>query len=351
MTISATVIRAISTVHVRKWAAAAVDPMTGSPVPPGVTLPAPPAPSPVDATPPVPGSTQPAPVVPPAAAPATPSLPAPSGALPPVATPPTTPPVPAMPPVAHPAPATPSTAAVSPASPAAGSKPSITDSLLNIGKHYANKALSGASNAITAHTNTAVDEQLGSQLDGLKAMPDQTVMSTAGDLFSDPRNWAVPVGMLLTLFGGSTGKLLGGLMMGGGAVDLYQRYKGVEGLGATPQGQNMVKQLLTFKDPTGKPMPFGNLQEMMKANPEQARALQDFNLATKIGLKNQIQDKLINAGIEQGKQYGTSPQTIIGRLVATKRLSESQGQEMLAKTQAAQQRLAAQTAPVPAPVR
>ncbi len=210
--------------------------------------------------------------------------------------------------------------------------------------------------------NNTIDQQLGGPLDGLNEQAKQPATSWMGDMFSDWRNWAVPIGGLMTLFGGSTMKLLGGLIMGGGAVDLYQRYKGVEGLGSTPAGQQLVQQALTFKDAEGKPQPFGNLPQLMQAAPEQAQALKDFSLLARIGAKNQIAEKMVQAGVDRAAtQLATTAgiplnaetsqmaaNMVIGRLQQTGKINDEQAKTMLANAKASAERLAAKQVPVAA---
>ncbi len=146
--------------------------------------------------------------------------------------------------------------------------------------------------------------------------------------FSEPRNWLVPLGGLLMLFGGKTSKILGTLAMAGGAADLYGRYQGIKSMGETPEGQAAYKLAVTAKDAKGQPAPFSNLPELITKFPEQAQALKDTNTLFAMGLRNQFDKQVAAKAVRAMTGMGVTPAVALATLERRKLIDQQTAKDM-----------------------
>ncbi len=178
------------------------------------------------------------------------------------------------------------------------------------------------------------------------------VKDGAKAFFSEPRNWIIPLGGLLMLFGGKTSKILGSLALAGGAADLYGRYQGIKSMGETPEGQEAYKLAVTAKDEKGQPAPFSNLKELITKYPQQARALQDTSTLFAMGLRSQFDKQVATKAVQTMTGMGVAPDVALTTLVQRKLIDQQTADDLretmtastadVAKRQAEQQAQAAQ---------
>lgn len=150
----------------------------------------------------------------------------------------------------------------------------------------------------------------------------------AAAFFSEPRNWLIPLGGLLMLFGGKTAKILGGLALAGGAADLYGRYQGIKAMGETPEGQTAYKEAVTFKNEKGESQPFGNLKELMTKYPAQAQALSDTNTLFAMGLRNQFDKRVVAQAVKQMTAMGIPADAALTRMTEQKLIDQARADEL-----------------------
>ena len=122
----------------------------------------------------------------------------------------------------------------------------------------------------------------------------------------NPMTLLAPVGALLMLFGGDTGKILGALALGVGGKDLYDRYARLE----SGQGKDLIGKVLQYRSPDGRPAPYSDesiaavLQTVPEPDrPQAAQLLRDSRFLTSMAMKfdagkQLVQDKLTNAATQ-----------------------------------------------------
>lgn len=111
-------------------------------------------------------------------------------------------------------------------------------------------------------------------------------------------NIAVPAGMLLMMFGGDTGALLGGLAVAAGGYDIYNRYNT---LTKDPIAQTAIK---TFVDGKFSKEALDGIRQTL--GDKYAKSALDFMALSRYGFLSTIQGKYRDAGLKAYRAYQPS---------------------------------------------
>lgn len=154
-----------------------------------------------------------------------------------------------------------------------------------------------------------LQEAVGQKSTELKQALEKVETDPAGTGFQDwfTESWgniAVPAGMLLMMFGGDTGQLLGGLAVAAGGYDLYNRYNT---LTKDPAAQTAISQFI--KGGMSKQA----LEQVRESFGDRyAKAALDFMAASRYGFLSSVQGKYRDAGVQAYKSLlpGSSEQAV-----------------------------------------
>lgn len=187
-----------------------------------------------------------------------------------------------------------------------------------------------------------IGERAGSKVENTLAAVDEQAKKDfdwdgLGDWFTaNWRNFLVPASVLLTLFGGSSGRILGVLGMLGGAYDLYNRYTNLTGDSTSNPRAKHVQGALAHavevagelresgENPKANPfdpnlieaqvndyisrLPQGEQQQAMGLRDEMIQGIRDMGLLTRVGFHQVLKDKIRAQG-DQALQaaWGSGP--------------------------------------------
>jgi len=113
-------------------------------------------------------------------------------------------------------------------------------------------------------------------------------------------NWgaiAVPAGLLLSVFGGRTGAILGGIALGAGGANLYGRYKTLMSKEAQPALQEVI----------GSNFDKGVIERLQQQNPTLGQAALDLQAAIHYGFATDVIKGIQSGGEAAIKGFKMSP--------------------------------------------
>jgi len=114
-------------------------------------------------------------------------------------------------------------------------------------------------------------------------------------------NWgaiAVPAGLLLSVFGGRTGAILGGIALGAGGANLYGRYQTLMSKEAQPALQKVI----------GSNFDKGVIEQLQKENPTLGQAALDLQAAIHYGFATDVIKGIQSGGEAAIKGFKMSPE-------------------------------------------
>lgn len=160
---------------------------------------------------------------------------------------------------------------------------------------------------------TAVQGQVQSEVEKQAAEGHKQLLTSAKAVEADPKgsgftdwltsNWgniAVPVGALLTMFGGDTGKLLGGIAMLAGGANIYDRY---QTLTKDPVAQTAFKQ---YAASGFNPATLAHIEKTL--GPTYSQAARDGYAGARWGFASYVHGAYDRAGNNARAAYGLPAQ-------------------------------------------
>lgn len=149
--------------------------------------------------------------------------------------------------------------------------------------------------------NTATDAQAQIKAQLAEIDKDPKAAGFTDWLTSSWSNIAVPAGLLMMIFGGNTGAILGGIAVAAGGYDLYNRY---QTLTKDPVAQTAITE---FMNARANPEALKDIET--RYGPRYSKAAMDFVAAAKYGFLSTVQNAPRNAAVAAHKAFlPNSPQ-------------------------------------------